>query len=134
MKIEINNRTKLKIDLGLVKKIASAFGKAHKVGDKEVSLAIVGDAEMKQLNRRYRGQNRPTDVLSFAGDDDFLGELVIDYAQVKRQAGRFGQTAREELVFILTHGLLHLIGYDDKTGKQRQKMVKLAEEFIKKNF
>ncbi len=147
VKIEINNRTKGKIDLKLVKQVAGEFGRIYKVNqNKEISLAFVGDAAMKKLNQTYRGLNRPTDVLSFAplnnakgnltgqvGDDNLLGEIIIDYAQIKRQAGRFGQTAKQELAFILVHGLLHLAGYNDKTEAGRREMVKLGEEFIK-NF
>jgi len=129
--IEINNRVKGKIDSRLVKKVVEAFGRAHKIGRKEISLAFVGDAEMKKLNQTCRGINQPTDILSFDGEGSFLGEIVIDYAQIKRQAGYFGQTVKQELVFILAHGLLHLIGYDDKTEKQKNKMIKLGEDFIK---
>ena len=133
MKIEINNKANYKIDLKLVKKVVEVFGRAYKIKDQEISLAFVGAAEIKKINNIYRGLNQATDILSFAGEGDFLGELVIDYGQIKRQAGKFKNSAEKELIFILTHGLLHLIGYDDKTEKQRIKMVKMGEEFIKKN-
>ncbi|MDO8592301.1 MAG: rRNA maturation RNase YbeY [bacterium] len=133
MKLEINNRTKSKIDLAVVKKIASAFSRKYKLGDQELSLAFIGDAAMKKLNRKYRGQDSRTDILSFRGEADFFGELIIDYAQIKRQAKQFGQTAEHELAFILVHGLLHLIGYDDKTERERKKMIKIGEEFIKRH-
>lgn len=131
MKIEINNLAKEKIDFKLARKIISAFGRAYKVDkNKEISLAFVGDAEIKKLNKTYRGLNQATDILSFAGEGSFLGELVIDYKQIKRQAGGFKPSVRQELIFVLTHGLLHLIGYDDKTEKGRLKMIKLGEEFM----
>lgn len=132
MKIEINNQTRNKINLGLAKKAASAFGRKYKLRDKELSLAFIGGAEMKKLNRQYRGRNRPTDILSFKGDGDELGEIVIDYAQIKRQAKEFGNSAERELAFILVHGLLHLMGYDDKTERERKEMIKIGEEFVKK--
>ncbi|MBI2459058.1 MAG: rRNA maturation RNase YbeY [Parcubacteria group bacterium] len=132
MKIEINNLTKEKIDLRLVKRIISAFSRAYKVNkNKELSLAFVSDAVIKKLNNTYRGLNQTTDILSFAGEENFLGELVINYSQIKRQAGDFKNSAEKELVFILVHGLLHLIGCDDKTKKQRLEMIKLGEKFIK---
>ncbi len=159
MIIEINNRTKGKIDLKLVKQVVGEFSRIYPVKsrrnvgsrsefngvnqNKEISLAIVGDAAMKKLNRTYRGQNRPTDVLSFAplnntegnltgqaGDDDLLGEIIIDYAQIKRQAKELGRSIKDELIFILVHGLLHLVGYDDETEKGRREMVKMGEEFV----
>lgn len=133
MKIEINNLAKEKIDLKPVKKVIGAFGRAYKVNrSKEISLAFVSDAEIKKLNLTYRGLNQATDILSFKGEEDFLGELVIDYSQIKRQANRFNNSLKQELIFILAHGLLHLIGYDDKTEKSRLKMIKMGEEFVKK--
>lgn len=133
MKIEINNQANYKIDLKLLKKVIEAFARAYKIGkNKEISLALVGDAEIKKLNFTYRGLNEATDVLSFSGDGDYLGEIIIDYNQIKRQAGKFKNSAEEELIFILAHGLLHLIGYDDKTDKEREKMIRLGEEFVKK--
>lgn len=163
VKIEINNQANYKIDLKLVRKVVSAFGRAYKIypvksplkrgmkqfnevnNNQEISLAFVSDAEIKKINNTYRGLNQITDVLSFAplnsaegnltgqaGDGDYLGEIIIDYSQIKRQAGNFKTTVRQELIFILVHGLLHLIGYDDKTDGDREKMIKLGEEFIKK--
>lgn len=131
LKIEINNQTGHKIDFKLIKKVVRIFSRVFKTG-KEISLAFVGDAEIKKINFNYRGLNEVTDILSFAGDGDYLGEIIIDYDQIKRQAGDFRNSSEKELIFILTHGLLHLIGYDDKTEKTRQEMIKMGEEFIKK--
>lgn len=132
MKIEINNRANYKIDLNSVKKAVAKFTRVHKIKAKEISLAFVRDAEIKKINQTYRGLNRPTDILTFAGEGELFGEIIIDYSQIKRQAGKFGNNAREELIFILVHGLLHLLGFDDKTEKDRVKMIKLGEEFIRK--
>ncbi|MFA6306608.1 MAG: rRNA maturation RNase YbeY [Patescibacteria group bacterium] len=151
MKIEINNQTNYKINLKLVKKVISVFGRVYpvksplkrgvkqfngvnKIKNKEISLAFIGDAEMKKLNLTYRGLNKATDVLSFIGGGDYFGEIIIDYNQVKKQAKQFKNSAEKELIFILTHGLLHLLGYNDKTEKQREKMIKIGEEFIKKHL
>jgi probable rRNA maturation factor len=132
MKIEINNRTKSKLDLKLISQAINVFGRSRKISHKEISVAFVGDAEIKKLNRTYRSLNQATDVLAFAGEGDFFGEIIIDYNQIKRQAGRFGNSAKREMVFILVHGLLHLVGHDDETEKAREKMIKLGEEFVKK--
>lgn len=131
-KIEINNQADYKIDLKLVRKVVSAFYRVYRINNnQEISLAFVGDAEMKKINNTYRGLNQATDVLSFAGDGD-LGEIIIDYDQIKRQAANFKNSGPEELIFILVHGLLHLIGYDDKTEQERLEMIRLGEEFIRK--
>jgi len=131
MKIEINNRASYKIDCELVEKVAKIFARVYKIKSKELSLAFVGDAEIKKINLTYRGINKATDVLSFDGEGDSFGEIIIDYNQIKRQAGEFKNSAEKELIFILVHGLLHLAGYDDKIERQRKKMIKLGEEFIK---
>jgi probable rRNA maturation factor len=135
--IEINNTTKYKIDEKLIKKTAEKFLQSRKLGKKEVSIAFIGDAEMRELNRLYRKKDCPTDILSFSEErtkktKDF-GEIVIDLAQIKRQAGGNGNTFKDELIFILVHGLLHLAGYNDETEKDRIKMIRLGEEFIRKN-
>ena len=131
MKIEINNQTSQKLDLKLIEKTVKIFGRVYKIKNKTLSLAFVCDAEIKKMNLAYRGVNQATDVLSFAGEGDELGEIIIDYGQIKQQAAEFKNSAKQELIFILVHGLLHLTGYDDKTDSQRKKMIKRGEEFIK---
>lgn len=128
--IEVNNRTKHKVNLLLVKKVTEKFLDYHKISNKEVSVAIVSDQEIKKLNRIYRHKDRVTDILSFEGEGDFLGEIIIDYAQIKKQAKEFGKKINEELIFILVHGLLHLIGYNDETENERLKMISLGEKFV----
>ena len=132
--IEINNTTEYKINKKLIRKTAEKFLLSRKLGEKEVSLAFIDDKEMRRLNRNYRKKDKTTDVLSFAGegdDHDFFGEIVISPAQIKKQAKENGNTFQGELIFILVHGLLHLAGYNDETEKDRIKMIKLGERFIK---
>src|SRR3989338_8099187 len=107
MKIEINNRANYKIDLRMVKRAVNEFARVRKVKYKEISIVFVSDAEIKKLNRTYRKKNEPTDILSFSGEGYFLGELVIDFKQIQRQAPRFNNSEAKELIFILVHGLLH---------------------------
>lgn len=128
--IEINNKTRSKINLALVRATAENFLKYYKIKNKNLSIAFIGDQVMARLNQQYRKLKRPTDILSFAGVGADLGEIIIDYAQIKRQAQKYSKTTNQELVFILTHGLLHLLGHDDETEKNRQKMISLGEEFI----
>ncbi|MDD5072093.1 MAG: rRNA maturation RNase YbeY [Patescibacteria group bacterium] len=131
MVVEINNKTGSRIDLSLVQEAGEKFLRAHKKFDYSVSLAFVGDKKIRQLNKKYRGIDRVTDILSFPGEDKFLGEIIIDYSQIKRQAKELGNKPKDELVFILAHGLLHLLGHDDKTEAGRKKMEKLGNKFIK---
>jgi len=84
-----------------------------------VTVALVSDARVRALNRRYRGKDYPTDVLSFpAGSaahgrpDSFLGDIVIARGVARRQARTAGHTPPAELRILALHGLLHLLGYD----------------------
>lgn len=130
--VEINNRTKSHINLSLVKKVAEKFLRAYKKIGYEVSVVFVGDSVIRRLNKTYRLQDRITDVLAFRGEGKFLGEIIIDYAQIKRQAPKFSSNTQKELIFILVHGLLHLMGLEDKTAKGKKEMERAGQEFIKK--
>lgn len=128
--MEINNKTRSKIDLALIKRTAERFLQAHKKEKCEVSIALVGDRKMRELNKVYRKKDRVTDVLAFRGEGLDLGEIIINSAQIKRQAGRFGNSPKQELIFILVHGLFHLLGYDDSDERGKKEMEELGEEFI----
>ena len=140
--IEINNKTKSKIDIKLIKgvarKLLTYYNKERMLCDYadlnkvELSIAFVGDKTIRKLNKTYRGIDKATDVLAFSGEDEFLGEVIINCAQIKRQAKKFGNSVRQELIFILVHGLLHLLGYDDKTEKGRAEMERMGEIFVNK--
>ena len=95
-----------------------------------VSIAFVDDKEIQEINRRYRQLDKPTDVLSFEGEDDFLGEIIINYSQVIKQSQKINSSPKEELIYVLVHGLLHLLGYDDEKEEESQNMKKMADKFI----
>ena len=131
MRLEINNTTKDKINIKILKQAGEIFGEKMKVNDKAVSVAFVSAARIKELNKQYRGINKVTDVLSFVGEGDELGELILYYLQIRRQAKRQKHLLDYELLFIFIHGLLHLIGYDDATDKGREEMFALGERLCK---
>lgn len=123
-KIEISNLTRSRIDQKFLRKIAERVFKIVKLKQlQEISLVIVGDARMKALNKKYRGENRITDVLAF----DY-GEIIICLPQARRQAKELGHSLKEELKTLLIHGILHLAGYNDETKKDHSKMIKKQEE------
>ncbi len=129
--VEINNTTKAKVPKKKVKEAVESFLKYHKVSDKDVSIAFVGEKKIRELNNSYREKDKVTDVLSFEGEGASLGEILICPGQIKRQAKELGHSYDHELIFILVHGLLHLIGREDDTEEKRKKMVKEGEEFIR---
>ncbi len=103
-----------------------------------VTVALVGDAAMRRLNRRFRGSDHVTDVLSFpsawpagparglpaaAFDDPPLGDIVIARGRAARQARRLGHPLGTELRILALHGLLHLLGYDHEVDDGRMARV-----------
>jgi probable rRNA maturation factor len=83
----------------------------------ELSLVFAGDRFLKRLNGRYRGKDRPTDVLSFPGPGgaEGLGDVLISVPAAERNARRLGRTLGQELDVLVLHGFLHLLGYDHET-------------------
>jgi probable rRNA maturation factor len=83
----------------------------------ELALVFAGDGVLKRLNGRYRGKDRPTDVLSFPGPGgaEGLGDVLISVPAAERNARRLGRTLGQELDVLALHGFLHLLGYDHET-------------------
>jgi probable rRNA maturation factor len=110
--------------------------------DAELSILITGDRKMRRLNREWRGIDSTTDVLSFSmleGDglarpDDaplVLGDVVISAPRALAQAEEAGHPFEEELLTLLTHGILHIMGYDHEKGKPaRLRMEKKQRELL----
>jgi len=123
--IEVNNLTSKIIDLNRVKAIILETLKQEKKEDnKEISVAIVGSDEIRSINKQYREINSATDVLSFEGDGDILGEIIICSEEVQKN----GENFEDELKRVLIHGTLHLLGYDHE--KDQGEMIKKQEEYF----
>jgi len=126
-RFEINNLTKGKVERGFLEKVAKKTLKFVEVKIPEISVVLVGDAKIKALNKKYRKSNKVTDVLAF----DY-GEIFICLPQAKRQAKKLGNILKKELSILLIHGLLHLAGYDHRTKKDQEKMLKKQKEICQK--
>lgn len=83
----------------------------------EIALVLAGDDAVRRLNARYRGKDRPTDVLSFPGPGgaDGLGDVIISVPTAARNARRLGRTLAQELDVLALHGFLHALGHDHET-------------------
>jgi len=138
--IEINNTTRQKIDKKKITRVAARFFRVYKKNGAEVSLAVVGAARIRQLNKKYRKIDKATDVLSFpsgekSGEGKYLGEVIINIQETKNPS-RYEDVFWEKrsasyiFYFLLVHGLLHLVGYDDKTDKDHLAMLKRGEKFL----
>lgn len=97
----------------------------------DVSVAFVSPKEMRQANHRYRGKDRLTDVLSFELTPE-SGEILISYEQAKKQAEEMQHSTRDEITFLIVHGLLHLFGHDHEYPLGAKKMFRLQEMILTK--
>lgn len=122
--IEINNLTTDPVDEEFLKKVSQKVLEGEKQKDKNLSIALVGQGRIRKLNKKYRGKNRVTDVLSFP--EDGLGEIVICLREVKKNTKRHNSTFKKELAQVLIHGILHLLGYNHEISKEKAK--KMAEK------
>lgn len=104
-------------------------------------INIVDNNKIHEINRDYRGIDRPTDVISFAFNDDvegevkiignpinFLGEIYINYERAKEQAVELAQSFEKEMCFLFVHGILHLLGYDHMTPEDEEIMFGLQRK------
>jgi probable rRNA maturation factor len=109
-----------------------------------VSLLLCDDSAIRALNREYRDKDEPTDVLSFPqeegppmplgfADEEIphtLGDVILSVDTARRQAGEHGRTLQEEVEALLTHGVLHLLGYDHEEPDEREVMRARENEFL----
>jgi probable rRNA maturation factor len=99
-----------------------------------LSIAVVDDPAILEVNRKHLGHDWPTDVISFLfsepGDPDFSGELVISAEMAASVAGQCGLDPMAEFALYLVHGLLHLCGYDDRTDEERARMRAREDEVL----
>ena len=96
-----------------------------------MSLLFTGNDEIQVINREYRDKDQPTDVISFAyhetedfdiGPYDTLGDIVISLERVVEQAKEYNHSDKRELFYVLTHGILHLLGYDHIEEEDKKEM------------
>ena len=77
-----------------------------------IDLSFVGDKKMRELNKKFRQKDQPTDVLSFNYDGKLLGDVIISRETTRRNAARYGVTYADEVKRLVIHGALHVLGYD----------------------
>lgn len=135
MKCQIINETKNNELKEFYKDIQKYFKKTLKylaLEAKELSLIIVDQQRILEINRDFRNKDKITDVISFAclewGDDDeYLGDIFICIDKVFEQALLYGHSVKREFCFLFVHGLLHCLGYDHQNDEQEKIMFNLQE-------
>ncbi len=108
----------------------------------EIGVSFISDGAMQELNREYRHLDEPTDILSFCNEEDdlpfwsgegeerYLGDLAISLDTLKRNAQSFSVEIEEELLRLLIHGTLHLLGFDHETNESDEPMLVRQEELL----
>ncbi|MGV7220194.1 MAG: rRNA maturation RNase YbeY [Nitrospinales bacterium] len=111
--------------------------------DSEISIMLVNDAKIRELNRDYRDRNEATDVLAFPQDEDalndcggaLLGDVVVSVETSRRQAKEHCLSGDEEIILLIIHGTLHLLGYDhERSTKDKIKMQNLTQKIFNRLF
>jgi probable rRNA maturation factor len=131
---QIAPRFRAEVDEGDIHRVVAEVLRQEGVaGEIELSLLITDDEAIRELNRRFRGVDAPTDVLAFdAGAEEhfvsapesahYLGDVVISYQRALAQAEELGHVVAEEVKLLVIHGILHLLGYDHQEEAAGQKM------------
>ena len=132
MEAEVVKAVRAPVRPAFVRRVLARAAEVAEVGARlpdlpsTVAVRITDDAELERLNRTYAGEAHATDVLSFEGEGDHLGDIAISWAAVERQAAEYGHSDESELALLCVHGLLHLLGWDHATAPGRREMTRLT--------
>lgn len=121
------------IAIPAIEDAAAKVSELYSLEKAELSVTLTDNLHIQAINRRYRGIDRPTDVISFALNEseepeiqdaevNILGDIIISLERAAEQAAEYGHSYRREVAFLTVHGLLHLLGYDHMEDEERQEM------------
>ena len=121
-----------RVSLAVIDSVIRLVAKTVKQkGPYQLSIAFLSESQMRRANKEYRGKDQVTDVLSFSLGPE-SGELLFCYSQAKKQAQAMRHSVKNEICFLLVHGLLHLFGYDHERTGDAKKMFPLQSRLLKK--
>lgn len=129
----VNGAAPDEVPLSVVESAVRAVLEGEGAEQGEVSLTLLDDAGITELNREYLGRHRPTDVIAFPlGREPLLGDVYVGLDEARRQAEDLGVPLREELVRLAVHGTLHVLGHDHPEGEDRwgSPMYRLQERYV----
>jgi probable rRNA maturation factor len=129
MRLAVHRAVRCRLPVGRLRRLCRTalrrYGRGRAASGDEVSLAIVGARAMRTLNRSCRGEDQPTDVLSFE-----YGEVVICWPRALRQAQAHGVSRADEAALLFAHGLLHTFGFDHRRPPERSRMRRAEEALL----
>jgi probable rRNA maturation factor len=125
--VEVNNLTTTSVDKKFLEEVGQKVLEKEGKEGKDLSIALVGQKKIRELNKNYRKKDKATDVLSF--EYDSLGEIIICPEVVRKNAKEFNSTFKKELTRVLIHGILHLLGYDHNKNITEAKKIIQKEKY-----
>lgn len=136
----IINKTSEEIDIAFYENLLKHFLEDLEVKEAILSIILVDNKEIHEINKTYRNKDYPTDVISFALEDDktmispvrVLGDIFISLDKAHEQAEAYGHSFKRELSFLMIHGLLHLLGYDHESKEEEEIMFSLQRKELEK--
>lgn len=140
--VDVQSEGEWPLDLELLRHTAVATLVHQNAPAVEIAIVITDDESMRELNRRFRGIDAPTDVLAFPnetrgpfvsapGFPRYLGDIAISYPRAVEQAAEAGHSVQAELQLLVVHGVLHLLGHDDQDEPARSRMWAAQEAILK---
>lgn len=132
MTVDVINAARAPVTAAFVRTVARRASSLPEVaarlppGSSTLAIRLTGDEELRQLHRDYSADDTTTDVLSFAGEGDHLGDLAISWPAVVRQADEHGHPALTELGLLCVHGYLHLLGWEHGTDPEQREMSRIT--------
>lgn len=128
--VELRSLTKERIPQKPLMELAERVLHKEKRKYNDLSVVFVTLQRMRQLNRVYRGKDKPTNVLSFPGGKEALGEIVLCPSVIAKDALEYRISFQRAVSWMFVHGLLHLLGYDHKTSKDEKTMTQKEQRYL----
>ena len=135
--LRVSNSTSYRIVKSEIHSLVSKLTKELEFKVKSVDLNFVGGDEIIPINKKYLGHNFSTDIITFnySGENDTLdGEIFISLDDASFNAKKFNCEFSKEIVRLIIHGFLHLVGYDDISADEKKKMKRIENRLVKKYF
>ena len=130
--IEIINNKFRNLDTNLIKTWVKEIISSHNKLEGKVFINFINKKKMSKLNLEFLNHDSITDIITFDNckKNEISGEIFISYYMLKENAVKYNQTADNEAIRLISHGVAHLLGHNDKTKKEKKKMTQIENKFI----
>ena len=136
IEVEVDKAVRAPVRPAFVRRVLMRAAKVPEIaarladGTVTVAVRITDERELAELNRTFAGEDHTTDVLSFEGQGDHLGDIAVSWPAVVAQAEQWGHDEDSELAVLLVHGLLHLLGWDHRGPNETEEMWRLTNRAL----